>query len=604
MTFDAMSYIAGKKSGGGGGGGDITVEPLSVTSNGTTTAPTGKAYSPVVVNVPNTYAAGDEGKVVSNGALVAQTTHAEVTQNGTVDTTLNNSVTVNVPNSYTAGDEGKVVSNGALVAQTAHATVTQNGTVDTTLNNSVVVNVSGGGGTEVPSKDVNFIDYDGTIVASYSAADFAQLSALPANPSHSGLTAQGWNWTLADAKTYVASYGFLDIGQMYITDDGKTYVYCHFEEPRLSPNVCLYVNGTITIDWGDNTTADTLTGTNFTQTRRTQHTYAAGGDYVITLTPSNGTEFRLAGSTSGTAWLICGATGFNYMRYCDSIKEVRIGSGTSTIYACAFKYCSSLERITLPKTITAVGQNFLDYCYSLKYITIPNAVTELPQGAIAHCENMEAVSLPKSITSMGNTCFSSQYRLRRIAFPPSMSVIPENVIVSNFSLEKVVIPSGITSIGKSAFNALRALKTINIPNTVTTIGDNAFDGSRHIESLIFPNSVTSMGAQVCYNMESVQNITLPNTITAISKGLFQQCYCLTSISIPSTVTTIAASAFTNCYTLGYIRFASSSPPTVDNSNAFSGVPTDCKIYVPTGSLSAYTSATNYPSSSTYTYVEY
>ncbi len=33
-------------------GGSVTVEPLSVTENGTYTAPTGKAYSPVTVNVP------------------------------------------------------------------------------------------------------------------------------------------------------------------------------------------------------------------------------------------------------------------------------------------------------------------------------------------------------------------------------------------------------------------------------------------------------------------------------------------------------------------------------------------------------------------------
>lgn len=35
----------------GGGGGDVSVESLSVTSNGTYTAPEGKAYSPVTVNV-------------------------------------------------------------------------------------------------------------------------------------------------------------------------------------------------------------------------------------------------------------------------------------------------------------------------------------------------------------------------------------------------------------------------------------------------------------------------------------------------------------------------------------------------------------------------
>ena len=35
-----------------GGGSSITVEPLIVTQNGTTTAPSGKAYSPVTVDVP------------------------------------------------------------------------------------------------------------------------------------------------------------------------------------------------------------------------------------------------------------------------------------------------------------------------------------------------------------------------------------------------------------------------------------------------------------------------------------------------------------------------------------------------------------------------
>jgi len=67
-------------------------------------------------------------------------------------------------------------------------------------------------GGSAPEKDVNFIDYDGTILYSYTAAEFANLSALPANPTHSGLTAQGWNWSLSDAKTYVASYGKLWIG--------------------------------------------------------------------------------------------------------------------------------------------------------------------------------------------------------------------------------------------------------------------------------------------------------------------------------------------------------------------------------------------------------
>ena len=55
LTENAVVFILDDESdsGGGEGGGDITVEALSVTENGTYTAPSGKAYSPVTVNVPS-----------------------------------------------------------------------------------------------------------------------------------------------------------------------------------------------------------------------------------------------------------------------------------------------------------------------------------------------------------------------------------------------------------------------------------------------------------------------------------------------------------------------------------------------------------------------
>ena len=84
--------------------------------------------------IPNAYAAGDEGKVVSSGALVAQTSRT-VTANGTYDTTTNDEVTVNISGSAT------------LVAKT----ITENGTYDPADDSAdgysgVTVNVSGGGG--------------------------------------------------------------------------------------------------------------------------------------------------------------------------------------------------------------------------------------------------------------------------------------------------------------------------------------------------------------------------------------------------------------------------------------------------------------------------
>ena len=119
---------------------EVVLVQKTVNANGQYNASDDSAdgYSGVRVNVPNSYSASDEGKVVSNGDLVAQTSK-NINTNGTHDTTSNNSVVVDVPNSYAAADEGKVVSGGALVGQTSR-NISENGTYDTTLNSEVVVN--------------------------------------------------------------------------------------------------------------------------------------------------------------------------------------------------------------------------------------------------------------------------------------------------------------------------------------------------------------------------------------------------------------------------------------------------------------------------------
>lgn len=137
-----------------------------------------------------------------------------------------------------------------------------------------------------------------------------------------------------------------------------------------------------------------------------------------------------------------------------------------------------------------------------------------------------------------------------------------------------------------------------------TIGNNAFISCYNLTKIIVPDSVTSIGSSAfaaCYSLES---ITIPDSITSINGALFNGCWALVSVTLPDSVTSIGDSALRDCFGLKSIRFESNTPPTGAKSNTFLGIPTDCVIYVPQGTLGDYTSAANYPDSSVYSYVEY
>lgn len=357
------------------------------------------------------------------------------------------------------------------------------------------IQTGGGAPVEVDEKDVNFYDYDGTLLYSYTLAEAQALTELPPGPEHEGLVFQQWNWTLEQVKGLKYP---MDIGALYTTDDGWSRFYL---DVPMEMDITLYfwapLFKNITVDWGDGSGTE---GAKTSGYNSLPHTYTPGKYVLRVRDPDNNVVFGNAGGPRNM---------FD-----------KTGSPISNI---------------LRKAEIAYGSSL--------------------GPAFRNCENLETISLSNTCDT-GRNCFSGCGRLGA-----------------------AIIPTAESTLGISLFE-----------DTCTKI-------------ISLPPTIVSANTQCWRNTKGVNKVRLPEGLTSIDSRSFENAKSINEVIVPSTVTSIGANTFLNCSGLWRIRFCSETPPSVDNANAFSGVDKSCIIEVPAGCMEAYTTATNYPSADTYTYVE-
>ena len=514
----------------------------------------GQAYYLSGSTIPFSHSAGDElyiyctgslggGTITVNGVQVANSPYDPVSYTLALPFA---DVTVNL--SYGRTSQVDVTFTVPTIE------ITENGVHD--VSEYGLANVAVGGSTTAEKKQVNFIDYDGTIVHSYTGEEANALTALPSNPYHTGLTAQGWNWTLAEIKAYLTAIPGAPIwvGQMYVTTSGDTEIDAHFaDSARLSPYLNICVNGTVTIDWGDSTTPDTVTGTSLTTRRTPGHTYASTGDFTIMIHVASG-SFQFYASSATYTLLSKNSTASENRVYASCVQAIRFGTGVTSLGGFAFAYCGNLKSITMPITLSSVGSYAIEYCYSLKSLILPRGLTASNYNSLLYsCVALDTVSLPGNMTSLGTaSTFGLCYSLKNVTVPRSLTSLPSSTFSTCHNIESIILPDSIASLESSVFTTCSSLKSIKIPDSVTSIGDTAF----------------------------------------------QNCNGLASLTIPSGVTSIGNSAFASCYGIAEYHIKPTTPPTL-GTTAFKNIASDCVIYVPRGALTDYQTATNWATYASY-----
>lgn len=133
---------------------------------------------------------------------------------------------------------------------------------------------------------------------------------------------------------------------------------------------------------------------------------------------------------------------------------------------------------------------------------------------------------------------------------------------------------------------------------IESIDQHAFDHCNDLTSVIIECHGT-IGYEAFYYCTGLTNVIVGDGIINISDLAFNQCSSLNTVILGENISSINSNVFSGCYSLANIISFASTPPTA-YSNSFDGVSANCSINVPSGSATAYSTASGWSQFSSFT----
>ena len=166
--------------------------------------------------------------------------------------------------------------------------------------------------------------------------------------------------------------------------------------------------------------------------------------------------------------------GMQAFEYCVEMKEVSLPEGLETIAAGAFMHGYKLEKINIPESVKTIDDSAFYKDESLKSIKIPEAIAALNR-CFSFCSSVESISIPKSISIITANLFEGCYKLKEVVLHDGITKIESNAFNRCTSLVNFKIPKDVTEIGDKAFWYCTRLKNLYVYATIPpALGKDVF----------------------------------------------------------------------------------------------------------------------------------
>ena len=336
---------------------------------------------------------------------------------------------------------------------------------------------------------VNFVDYDGTLIASYTVEEAKNLTALPDFPDHSdiGLVADGWSEELEYVNSL--NYGFIIGLHVKPIDDAtvieligianETYTMKIYSNSYNNTDKYKYK---LRIDWGDGESLEDYN--NSTSNYKTfTHTYQKTGVYTIRILSEesywfNGAESYGIFSTKAHQKKIIR---INLSSYCYSIN---IGGYTTSLKELTYpKYNSNSQRYTNLEAYVGIGCQYT----KLSCLILPHNSNPCRQNSGTF--NVVTLVCPSVMITLGYNArsFTEVYN---ITLPETYTSSPTSgnsqSVTNNCSNPTFFLPPNIINID---YEFRWGTENKNIPPKVVKCRVPIF---RTTDSIKVPSSVTSL----------------------------------------------------------------------------------------------------------------